>query len=213
MATTDLGISKALALPVNNPLPTSWLGRVDMPRGLPGWAAFGALSNKKVKNLLAQIGYDLSRWDYTMISADNKIGRYQFDSTMLESYGLLLPGSVKEYKDAAINYSHCWTSVMVRNSVNTYANYLYDSTSLQGFLLNSIAQDHLAYQYLADTYLACKKSGAIKETDTDEVIAGIIYVGWNLGATGATAWRYHAIGDNGAQAYNTGRYAVSVLSL
>lgn len=212
MANTDIGINNASKVPVNNPLPVSWLGRADMPRGLPGWASFGVLSNKKVKNLLAQIGYDLSQWDYSMVSQDYQIGRYQFDATTLENYGLLLPGSVKEYDNAAINYSHCWTSVMVRNSVNTYANYLYDSTSLQSFLSNTVAQDHLAYQYISDLYLIAKKSGAIKETDTDDVVAGMIYVTWKLG-NGAANWRYHGVGDAGAQAYNTGRYAVSVLSL
>jgi hypothetical protein len=50
----------------------------------------------------------------------------------------------------------------------------------------------------------------------------MIYVAWNLGVgqagsvvnangTGAYAWRYFGIG-NGSNSYNTGRYAITVLS-
>jgi hypothetical protein len=87
-----------------------------------------------------------------------------------------------------------------------------------------LAQDHLAYQVLADTYKEAQRYGVVKDTDSDEVVAGMIYVSWRLGVgaagtksapggAGAYAWRYHGFGDNGANYFNTGRYAVTMLSL
>jgi hypothetical protein len=65
-------------------------------------------------------------------------------------------------------------------------------------------------------------NGAIVESDADDVVAGMIYVAWTLGygikptaakpqGTGAYAWRYSGVGNANTQ-YNSGRYAITVLS-
>jgi len=219
---TDQGIRQSQGVAVTNTLPLSWLGRADAPSGLPTWATIGKLSPNQTKCLVAEIGYDQSLWDYAKVGEDNQVGRYQFSAETLESYGILAPGSVTEYGNDAVNYLHCWTPSMMRSNVNSYLNYMYSSTSLQSFLINTIAQDHLAYKIISDLHIGLKKINAITPDDNAEVAAGMIYVAWNLGVgtgitntdargTGAYAWRYSGMGDGG-EYYNVGRYAVSVLS-
>jgi hypothetical protein len=71
-------------------------------------------------------------------------------------------------------------------------------------------------------YSDCIKIAAIKINDTADVVAGMLYVAWELGAgtaatlnnttgTGAYAWRYFSVGT-GASNYTAGRYAISILS-
>jgi hypothetical protein len=222
----DPGIQAATGALVENQLPVSWLGRITtpgvsgMPMDPPNWATLvlnGALSNLQLKNLLAQIAYNESAWDYNLIGSNNKLGRYQFDSQTLENYGLLASGSVETYGNNAVTFRHCW-----QPAYNSYEDYSYNIKNLNGFLTNQAAQDHLAYQLLIDTYSACINSGAIQDADNTQTIAGMISVAWTLGTgtgptpsesngTGAWAWRYNNVGS-GAVSYNQGRYAVAVLS-
>ena len=199
----------------------SWLGRADAPLSFPAWANIGRLTPAEIRNLVAQIGYDKSIWNYELVGSNNQLGRYQFATTTLESYGLLTPGSNKAYGTNCVNYQACWHPATVK-SANSNGNYNYNITSLQGFLTSRAAQDHLAYQVIYDLYTALLRNTGIVATDTDDVVAGMIYVGWNLGAgtaptssnlsgTGAYAWRYFGIGD-GTPPYNSGRYSITVLS-
>ena len=214
----DLGIQAAAGLPIANTLPASWLGRSDMPLSPPAWAVIPALSNVQLRNLLAQIAYNESAWNYNLIGDDNELGRYQFEVQTLENYGLLAKGSVAAYGSDAVNYRHSWQS-----TYSPYENYFYNTKSLSGFLKNSSAQEHLAYQYILDLYTACINTGSIQSTDTIQTIAGMIYVAWTLGVgngpttsnsngTGAWAWRYNNVGS-GANSFNSGRYAMAILTL
>jgi len=219
----DSGIKSALGVSIANPLPISWLGRADAPLSPPTWANIGALSTVEIRNLQSQIAYDLSTWDYSKIGANNQLGRYQFSSVILEAYGLLAPGSNKHYGTDCVNYRNCWTPIYFNNgTVNGYQNYFYNITSLNSFLTTAVAQEHLAYQRIVDIYLTSVQIGAIVGDDSADVIAGMIYVGWTLGVgskptvdndkgTGAWAWRYNNVGS-GAEAFNSGRYAITVLS-
>ena len=85
----DLGIQNARAHLIVNPLPLSWLGRADMPPALPAYANIDRLTATQVRNLQAQIGYTQSQWNYSLIGSSNQLGRYQFSTTLLESYGIL----------------------------------------------------------------------------------------------------------------------------
>jgi hypothetical protein len=219
---SDLGIQASTAIPVSNPLPLSWLGRPDMPSSAPVWANINALSNTEVRNLLAQISYDLSGWDYTKVGSSNQLGRYQFSTQILEVYGLLATGSNAQYGTNCVNYTACWKGSLVNASTNNYQNYIYSITSLSNFLTTQTAQEHLAYQRIVDIYLTCKNIGSILDTDTPDVVAGMIYVAWTLSVgsaattlnpngTGSWAWRYHNLG-NGANSFNSGRYSYTVLS-
>jgi len=218
----DIGPRNAAGKGTASPLPISWLGRIDSPAALPNWAQYGELSTTQIYNLQSQIGYSESGWNYAAIGTDNQLGRYQFATITLESYGLLAADSNSEYGTDCVNYRHCWTPAIVRSTVNAYLNYMYNIPDLSIFLTTTVAQDHLSYQRMYDLYRDLIRSTAIQATDPDDVVAGMIYVGWKLGAgtppskgtesgTGAYAWRYHGHGEATSN-YNAGRYAITVLS-
>jgi len=222
MATVDPGIQRAAGLPIRRPLPVSYLGKTDMPIDVPASAQFGKLSATQIRNLIAQIGYDQSFWNYKFIGAKNRLGRYQFSPKTLENFGLLLPGVNKEYGDDCVNFVHCWSPTTVTNALNSFANFRYEVIGVTQFLSSKTAQDHLAYQIIINLYNALTRNGSIKNSDEADVAAGMIYVGWALGvgssasqgATiggGAYNFRFYGEGD-GTNAFNTGRYAVQVLS-
>ena len=217
----DIGIQQATGRSISTPLPLSWLGRPDAPM-TPIITDIPQFTVANIKNLQAQIGYDLSQWDYSKIGTDNALGRYQFSTTLLESYGLLAVGSNEHYSTDCVNYRTCWRAVVIRKNSNSYANYIYNVSSLTDFLSSTASQEHLAYQVILDTYIDLLTINAIQATDTADIIAGMIYVGWTLGVgirpsaehitgTGAYAWRYSGIG-NGSNAFNSGRYAITILS-
>lgn len=220
----DPGIQRALSKPVPNPLPSSWLGRADAPPQAPKWSSIGAISDKQMRGLVAQIGYDASAWDYKKIGPNNQLGRYQISTQMLEAYGLLSKLSTKNYGTSCVNYQHCWkpTYTASAGDKTTFQNYFFNTTSLTSFLSTGVAQEYLAYQRLVDLYLGAKKNRTILETDTPDTVAGMMYVCWTLGVgqssndphntgTGAWAWRYHAVGL-GIDSFNGGRYAIANLS-
>jgi len=218
----DAGIISATGIPVISPLPLSWLGRNNAPISPPVWATVGPMSAIQLRNLQGQIAYDLSAWNYALIGVGNKLGRYQFSTQILETYGLLAAGSNAAYSTDCVNYIHSWSPVYVNNGINDYANYFYNVTNLNEFLTNTVAQDHLAYRQIVDLYINCTNIGVIQSTDSVDSIAGLIYVAWTLGVgtgptianptgTGAWAWRYNNIGL-GTNSYNSGRYSVVVLS-
>jgi hypothetical protein len=212
------GITAAARTSVLNPLPNAWLGRADAPSTPPQWAGISAFGSTQIRNLLAQIAYDESTWNYSLIGNDNEVGRYQFDSLTLEQYGLLAAGSNQAYGSDSVNYRHCWRQTQIRNANNSYANYLYNVNSLSEFLNSSAAQEHLAYQLLLDLYVNLLSIDAVVEQDSADVVAGMIYVAWELGVgnnvpptgAGAYAWRYYNIGS-GDNYFNSGRYAITVL--
>ena len=217
----NIGPRQASTQGIQNPLPIGWLGRTDAPPSLPATASIYRLTNIEVQNLIAQVGYDKSAWDYALIGADNRLGRYQFTTQTLENYGLLATGSNQHYGTDCVNYINCWTPVAVKTS-NSYTSVNYNITNLSSFLSSIASQEHLAYQVVYDLYNALVANGSIQDTDNADVVAGMIYVGWTVGAgvqptsahlsgTGAYAWRYSGIGD-GANSYNSGRYAITILS-
>jgi hypothetical protein len=213
----DTGIQLATRTAPSAPLPPSWLGRADAPPSAPDWSSIAQLSALQQQNLLAQIAYVSSSWDYKKIGVNNELGRYQVSTETLETYGLLTAGSNVSYGTDCVNYQHCW-----RAPVNTYAEYLTEVNNVTEFLNNSSAQELLSYQRLVDLYSSCIRIGAVRTTDTADMIAGMLYVAWQLGVgtppsadnsagTGAYAWRYFGVGA-GSSFYVAGRYAVVILS-
>jgi len=217
---TDIGIQAAAGGVVPTPLPQTWLGKNTMPIAQPLDTAITQLTPGQARALVAQIGYDASAWDYTKIGTNNEVGRYQIAPQVLEDYGLLASGSNKQYGNACVNYRHCWSPKYI--NTGTATTYFYNINSLGEFLNNSTAQDHLIYQILNTTYLNAKKINVITDTDSADIVGGMLYVTLGLGigtqsnsqagtGTGAWAWRYFNVGA-GADSYNTGRYAVTVLT-
>lgn len=220
----DIGLQQAILFPVPESVPESWLNKADAPPTPPLWANIDKLSSIQIKNLLAQIAYDASNWDYTKIGPKNKLGRYQISPQTLEDYGLLAKDSNRLYGIDCINYKHCWRSVVIRKNTNSYANYIYNVESLRGFLQSTNSQEHLAFQILYDLYTSLLQNGGIVDTDTADVVAGMLYAAWEIGAgttptsnnvngSGAVAWRYYSVGTGEvASKYNSGRYAITILS-
>jgi len=219
---TDVGIINAAGISIPNPLPQSWLGRVDAPLAAPRWISIGPLTSRQTQLLQAQIGYDQSGWDYYKIGINNQLGRYQIGTQTLENYGLLAAGSNAAYGTNCVNYRNCWRPTYIKTAANLYENYFYNTDSLNAFLSVAVAQEHLSYQIIDDLYKGLIKINAIQSTDSADMVAGMIYVAWTLGVgtvptgadatgTGAYAWRYYNIG-NGTDSYNSGRYSVTVLS-
>lgn len=213
----DAGIAQASRILPTSPLPVSWLGRSDTPHPRPDWAVIPVLTATQQRNLLAQIAYISSTWNYKKIGTNNELGRYQFDTNTLETYGLLTAGANISYGTDSINYQHCW-----RAPFSTYANYLSEVTNINDFLTNTSAQEFLAHQRLIDLYSDCVRIAVIKTNDSADVVAGMLYVAWVLGpgtaatlnnttGTGAYAWRYFSVGA-GASYYTAGRYAITILS-
>lgn len=220
----DIGPQQAIGYSTLPQLPVGWTGRGDAPPLPPQWANINALSSVQVKNLLSQIAYNYSGWDYTKIGGNNELGRYQIGTTTLETYGLLAVGSNDAYNTSCVTYQHSWRPVTIRKNTNSYANYIYNITNMYGFLNSAPSQEHLAYQILFDLYNEMLQNGAILTADATDVVAGMLYVAWVTGAgstatinnangTGAYAWRFRSAGSgNLSSAYNSGRYAVTVLS-
>lgn len=205
----DTGIRQAIGIQVQNPLPISWLNLAVAPPAVPSPSNFNRLSSTQIRNLQAQIAYDLSAWDYNKIGPNNELGRYQFSTTLLEDYSILIAGANKQFGTACVNQKLCWNASPLTAKLKS--GYRYNISSLQNFLISTTGQEHLAYQYLNDLYEGLSKNNAITPTDAVDVVGGMIYVGWTLGIAGAYTWRYTGIGE-GAVSYNSGRYAITVLS-
>lgn len=220
----DIGFQQAKSFPITNSIPLNWLGRADAPFTPPAWATIDKLTSIQVKNLLAQIAYDASEWDYTKIGTNNELGRYQIGTQTLEDYGLVAKDSNRLYGTDCVNYIHCWRPVIIRKNTNSYANYIYYITNLQQFTVSISSQEHLAFQILYDLYTNLIQLDAITDTDAPDIVAGMLYVAWTIGAgtmpnkdaangSGAYAWRYHGIGAGAASSkFNSGRYAITILS-
>jgi hypothetical protein len=188
-----------------------------MPRPVPDWASVPALTSIQQRNLVAQLAYSVSGWDYAKIGNNNELGMYQFTSQRLEDYGLLAPGSTAAYGTEAVNYRHCWRSILAPET-----DYDFTVSSCTDFLSNSIAQDYLTYQVIKDIHTALTKNTGILGTDSAETVAGMLVVAWHTDAgarptlnnsegTGAYAWRYHGVGS-ADEYYAQGRYSTAVLS-
>lgn len=221
-ALTDIGIAQANLVQVVHPLPIGWVNIPSAPVAIPSWVSVDKITSTMLRNLQSQIGYDFSNWDYTKIGPNEEVGRYQVTAQTLENYGLLVKGATTAYGKDAVNRTFCWKSSVIRKNTNSYANYVYNLSSVLDFLNHPTTQDHLAYQIIYDLYNALKSINLVSDADSADVAAGMIYVAWVLGVgttptatmphgTGAWAWRYHGDGA-GIRYFNAGRYAVTILS-
>jgi hypothetical protein len=220
---TDIGIQNTVGVAAPNPLPVAWLGLVTAPSHIPDYALSNALTTKQNYNLVAQIGYDQSHWDYRKVGSDNQLGRYQIPAQVLQNYNFLLHGSVEAYGSAAVNYQRCWATEITLYDTVGKKNF-FNVRNLSQFLTNTVVQDLTAFRLVYDLYTQLTKINAVTELDTAGTVAGMISVAWVLGVgsgpapgnpygSGAWAWRYYNLqAATGAQAFVTGRYAVDVLS-
>lgn len=199
----DIGITNSIGTGVLSPVPSAWLLKPTAPAIPPGWLLISGFSGEQMQALAAQLSYSNSQWDYGKIGSNNELGAYQFTASILEQYNLLLAGSVAAYGNQAVNRPNAWAGNAnstqflsdARNSHKAPIN------NIQEFLANKKAQDNLAYRRIFDLYNQLVKTAAVKTTDTADIISGMIFVAWAIGAgngatptsqigSGAWAWRY-----------------------
>lgn len=205
----DLGLLNAENYAIANPLPSSWLGKLDAPVAPFG---FGPFTTPQAKLLLSQLAYTCSYWDNKTYNLSTyTVGRYSITSSILSSYGYLNPQFTTAHGNSSMTYSVAWTG---RDGI----------TDLVQFLSNTRVQDRLAYQLLIDNYNNLVANQTIQDTDDSSVVAGLLFVSHLIGAgtgpskqslqgTGAYQWRkFGSTNGDTYTYYNAGRYAISVLS-
>lgn len=205
----NAGITNATGQTFTTTLTYSWLGRADAPM-VPG--TIGNFNTPQTKALLAQLAYTASKWNPTLFNSTAYLaGRYQFNSSVLSQYGYLNQQFYQTHGASSMTYTVAWVG---QNLI----------TNLLQFLSNVKIQDRLAFNYMSDNYTAMVASGAIQPTDDLPTVAGMLSVahlvgpgalptGQNPQGTGAYQWRNFGTGGQPVNNYfNSGRYAISVLS-
>jgi hypothetical protein len=102
------------------------------------------------------------------------VGRYQFGSSALETFGLLKPGSTKKYgdrgEDAAVYHPDAWAN-----------------GSLSEFLNSPSQQDAIFAKYTKQNLEGLKKAGIINDSSSNDQIGAALYTAHTGGLGGATA--------------------------
>ena len=110
--------------------------------------------------------------NYDTMTDFGYVGAYGIGSAMLETYGFLKSGSVKEFgdrgKDAAIYHPSAWIQ-----------------SSLKDFLSDKDLQDDLAYTANTDNLDRLTRRGAIKEGQDGSSIAAALIAAWHGGVGNA----------------------------
>lgn len=198
----DPGPAAASKQNVSNGMPKEWLGKPDVPKPSGG---IGPLSTYQTQCLMAQIAFNESRWDYTVINQFNFVGRYQFGAPALADCGYIKPDYIKQYGgNKCLNVSMAWTNKDGIGSIEEYKS-------------TPSAQESAMFDLMNRNYKTMVRIGAIKSDDDLCTVAGLIQVAHLLGAGGAKSWRNSgggadANGTTGATYFNRGRYAIDVLA-
>ena len=205
---TDQGIAKASGLSVvGNTCPTEYLVRTTTfnPPGAIG-SSSPKFTQQQVKALMAELGYFESQFNYNMISADStRIGKYQVDAQYLASAGYIKPDAIRQYGALTLSKSESWTG---KDGVQ----------SQDDFFSSASTQDTIQYSEFNTNYTALMSNQGIVPTDDICTAAGMLFVAHQFrSANSALKWRQQgtlsdALGRNGTDYYNQGRYAIDVLS-
>jgi hypothetical protein len=192
----DNGIINATNQPILNPLTASWLGRADAPIIN---SQVGNFNKAQTQIIFAQLAYTASQWNPKLFT-NQLAGKYQVNSTVLTNYGYLNTQFVALHGTNSLSYSTAWTG---QNNI----------TDLLQFLSNPVLQDQLALTYMTDNYNELVSLGAITDSDSNDVQAGMLFVAHLLGPMAAQTWR--TMGNASSTVggyYNAGRYAITVLA-
>jgi hypothetical protein len=202
-ATADAGIKQALISSVKNPADKSFMTRSDNPNP-PG--VVGSLATTEVKALMTQIAVNESSFNYNTREAarGNFLGKYQLGAAALVDQGYIKPDAYEKYGFAAVRYPTSWTGKDNIKSDNDFLN-------------NSQVQESAMYNNLQRNYKTLESLGGIKPGDDKATVSGMLATAHLLGAGGANNWRKSGVGADannttGAQYFNAGRYAQTVLS-
>lgn len=149
------GITKAAVTPLVDKAPRSLLLDADAPYGVTITKVndnIPTLTKFETKCLMLQLAYIESQYDSTAITS-NKFGKYQVTDYLLQKY---------EYRD-----SNGWTGL---DGVDT------DDV----FLASSKIQDKIMQRFLEDIYPKLISSGAIQQSDTKDIVAGMLAVAYQF---------------------------------
>lgn len=153
----NLGIEQARKDPFSKGAPRDLLDAPDAPIGAPTpkvKASIPTLRESDVKALMVQIAFMETNNDSTYNSPP-RIGRYAVHNKTLINYG---------YK---FSNGAAYTG---KDGVTTEVEFTFDTN----------VQDRIMEKFLLNQYQACIKSGAIKEYDTKEVVAGMLAVAYQF---------------------------------
>ena len=211
-ASGELGIAGASGKEVQSPTcPAEFLAKSSTysPAGNFG-ATTPNLSQQQAKAMMAELGYFLSEFNYSFVSADGKrIGKYAVDATYLASAGYIKPDAIKQYGDKTLSNNNSWTG---KDGIQ----------SQDDFLGNPNTQDSIQYAEFSTSYSDLIANGGIKSDDDVCTAAGMMFVVHELRtADAAKTWREqgdNAVSDlmdsslSGTIMYNHGRYSIDILA-
>ena len=198
----DSGPTAALTDSVKNPVDKSYLLRNDNPTPANG---VGNLDPVQTKALMTQIAWNESGFKNSAVTPSGSyLGKYQTGAAVLTDQGYIKDDAYAKYGSAAVQYPSSWTG---KNGVD----------SKESFLSNGAVQEQTMTALLNSNYNSMVKNGAIKSTDDQSTVAGMLATSHLLGAGGANNWRSTGAGADankttGTSYYNMGRYAVDVLA-
>jgi hypothetical protein len=198
---TDPGPKSAQGSGVKNPVNKSYLFRNDNPSLNEG---VGPLSPDQTRALITQVGWSESSYNYRAENRLSYIGKYQTGAAALVDLGYIKRDAYQLYGNRAVNYTTSWTGKDGISSKEEYLN-------------NGGVQEKVMIALLKMNYKTLQRIGAIKDSDDQCTVAGMLAVAHLIGAGGAKQWRLtgggaDANGTTGATYFNMGRYAVDVLA-
>ena len=154
---SNKGIDEAKSQAFSQGAPRANLDAANAPIGVPMpkvKATIPQLRESDVKAIMVQIAY-METDDTIDYNQPPRYGRYAVHNKTLISYG---------YKFAN------GAAFTGKDGVNTEIEFLFDNN----------VQDRIMEKFLLNQYTACIKSGAIKENDSKDVVAGIITAAYQL---------------------------------
>jgi hypothetical protein len=163
----------------------------DIRNQPPAVAPAGSLTKDETTALMSQLGQGN---DYTTTGSDGKLGKYQLDYKALQEQGYIKSTVTSNEQ---LTNPNSWTN---KNSIT-------DATS---FLSNKTEQESVMSAVTNQNYTNLLASGAITADQTPADVAGMMSVAHKLGSDAALSFRSGS--GPGAELFNQGKYAVSVLA-
>lgn len=200
-STADPGPASAYGKLVKKKIDKSYVKRADCP--VPN-GGIGPLSVNELKCLMAQIGWRESTWDYRARNSYGYIGKYQFGAMALVDRGYIKLEAQRAHGNKAMAMSSSWTGKDNIRSIEDWFN----ATEVQ---------EKVMFEQMKANYATLMRISGLSKSDDVCTVAGMLSVSHLLGAGGAKSWRktgggQDANGTTGADYFNSGRYAVDVLT-
>lgn len=202
MPSMDPGPRSAQSSGVKNPVNKSYLYRADNP---PITDTVGPLTAEQTRALMTQIGWSESTFNYSAENRLSYIGKYQTGAAALVDLGYIKRDAYQLYGNRAVNYATSWTG---KDGIATKEQYLSSGTVQEKVMIALMKMNHRTLERI----------GAIRSSDDQCTVAGMLAAAHLIGAGGAKKWREtgsgaDANGTTGATYFNMGRYAVDVLAV